>query len=248
MSWRRSRTGSRTLVGSARRRCVARPNGAKISDWRVWSRPTRCGRCSTGRTRQRSPAAGVRGRELKAFDLTLRCRSRCRHLGVWDAGYLVGRVDQGYRVRRYGVAVPGRSGCVGPVSTTASGVVSPGGSAMATFADRTSRAGDPQLHRHCMVAERCAGRWESVALDAGPLHVWAEAAGSVFLNELERSLTDHLGVDWGPDRNGSRELTGSARTVPAVLRAHKDRSAAGGGRRSGFGSRRNGCEPMTMRR
>ena len=43
-----------------------------------------------------------------------------------------------------------------------------------------------------------------VAFDAHPLHVWGKATGTVFLNELERILTERLGVEWGPERNGSR--------------------------------------------
>ena len=83
------------------------------------------------------------------------------------------------------------------------------GWAAATFAHRTSRAGDPQLHRHCIipnVARRPDG--SHAALDAGPMHVWLRAAGSVFQNELQRRLTHQLGVGWGPDRNGTREVTG----------------------------------------
>ena len=102
--------------------------------------------------------------------------------------------------------------------------VATGGFAVATFADRTSRAGDPQLHTHCLipnVVRRADG--EYVAFDANPLHVWAKATGTVFLNELERILTDRLGVEWGPDRNGSRELIGFSREQ---LRAFSKRTTA----------------------
>ena len=86
------------------------------------------------------------------------------------------------------------------------------GFAIATFAHRTSRAGDPQLHTHCLipnVVRRADG--EYVAFDANPLHVWAKAAGTVFLNELERTLSERLGVAWGPERNGCREMVGFTR-------------------------------------
>jgi len=86
------------------------------------------------------------------------------------------------------------------------------GFAIATFAHRTSRAGDPQLHTHCLipnVVRRADG--EYVAFDANPLHVWGKAAGTVFLNELERTMTDQLGVAWGPERNGCREIVGFSR-------------------------------------
>ena len=102
--------------------------------------------------------------------------------------------------------------------------VATGGFAVATFAHRTSRAGDPQLHTHCLipnVVRRADG--QCVAFDANPLHVWAKATGTVFLNELERILTDRLGVEWGPDRNGSRELIGFSREQ---LRAFSKRTTA----------------------
>jgi conjugative relaxase-like TrwC/TraI family protein len=72
------------------------------------------------------------------------------------------------------------------------------GFTVATFAHRTSRAGDPQLHTHCLipnVVRRTDG--ECVALDANPLHTWAKATGTVFLNELERLLTERVGAGVG---------------------------------------------------
>jgi conjugative relaxase-like TrwC/TraI family protein len=102
--------------------------------------------------------------------------------------------------------------------------VATGGFAVATFAHRTSRAGDPQLHTHCLipnVLRREDGK--HVAFDANPLHTWAKATGTVFLNELERLVTERLGVAWGPDRNGSRELVGFTR---AQLRAFSKRTVA----------------------
>ncbi len=98
------------------------------------------------------------------------------------------------------------------------------GFAVATFAHRTSRAGDPQLHTHCLipnVVRRHDGA--CVALDANPLHTWAKATGTVFLNELERLLTERLGVAWGPERNGCRELVGFTREQ---LRAFSKRTVA----------------------
>ena len=83
------------------------------------------------------------------------------------------------------------------------------GLAAATFVHRTSRAGDPQLHTHCVIpnlARRCDG--SHVALDAAPLYEWARAAGCVYQEELRRRLTATLGVAWGPDRNGTREMAG----------------------------------------
>ena len=83
------------------------------------------------------------------------------------------------------------------------------GFAVALFSHRTSRDGDPQLHTHCLIpniVERADGRF--VAVDANPMHVWLKASGTVFQSELQRLLTDRLGVVWGPERNGCRDLIG----------------------------------------
>ena len=83
------------------------------------------------------------------------------------------------------------------------------GWAAATFVHRTSREGDPQLHTHCVIpnlVQRHDRAW--VALDATELYRWAKAAGSVYQEELRRRLTERLGVSWGPDRNGCREMNG----------------------------------------
>jgi conjugative relaxase-like TrwC/TraI family protein len=85
----------------------------------------------------------------------------------------------------------------------------PTGIAAATFVHRTNREGDPQLHTHCVVAN--LGRRPDAtycALDATPLYQWGRAAGSVYQEELRRRLTERLGVEWGPDRHGCREMIG----------------------------------------
>ena len=95
---------------------------------------------------------------------------------------------------------------------------------VAGFVHRTSREGDPQLHTHCLipnVVER-AGDGKVVAFDAGPMFEWARAAGSIYQNHLQRSLTLRLGVEWGPDRHNTRELQGFSR---GQLRAFSKRSA-----------------------
>ncbi len=95
---------------------------------------------------------------------------------------------------------------------------------VAGFVHRTSREGDPQLHTHCLVpnlVQRTSdGRY--VGLDAGPLFEWARAAGSVYQNQLQRSLSLRLGVCWGPDHHNTREIVGFSR---AQLRAFSKRSA-----------------------
>jgi conjugative relaxase-like TrwC/TraI family protein len=100
----------------------------------------------------------------------------------------------------------------------------PTGMAAATFVHRTSREGDPQLHTHSVVANlgrRPDGTY--AALDATPLYEWGKAAGSVYQEELRRRLTEQLGVEWGPNRNGCREMAGFD---PAWLRTFSKRTQA----------------------
>jgi len=97
-------------------------------------------------------------------------------------------------------------------------LVATDGLAVAGFVHRTSRAGDPQVHSHCLtvnLTRRVDGR--VVALDARPLFVWARAAGSVYQAELQRALTTRLGVAWGPDRHGTREIDGFSRNELRVF-------------------------------
>ncbi|MGH8972181.1 MAG: MobF family relaxase, partial [Acidimicrobiia bacterium] len=100
----------------------------------------------------------------------------------------------------------------------------PTGVAAATFVHRTSREGDPQLHTHAVVANlgvRPDGTF--AALDAAPLYEWGKAAGSVYQEELRRRLSERLGVEWGPDRHGCREMAGFK---PGWLRTFSKRTVA----------------------
>jgi conjugative relaxase-like TrwC/TraI family protein len=100
----------------------------------------------------------------------------------------------------------------------------PTGVVAATFVHRTSREGDPQLHSHCVVANlgrRPDGSF--AALDATPLYEWGKAAGSIYQEELRRRLTERLGVEWGPNRNGCREMAGFE---PGWLRTFSKRTQA----------------------
>ena len=93
----------------------------------------------------------------------------------------------------------------------------------AAFRHRTSRAGDPQLHTHVLVANLGRGpdgRWS--ALDGRRLYAHARAASFVYQAVLRSELTRALGLEWLPVRKGIAELVG----VPKpVLRAFSRRRA-----------------------
>jgi conjugative relaxase-like TrwC/TraI family protein len=92
----------------------------------------------------------------------------------------------------------------------------------AAFRHRTSRAGDPQLHTHVLVANvvlGADGRWST--LDGRRIYAHAKTAGYLYEARLRSLLTRELGVAWGPVRNGIADIEGVPRPV---LR----RSAGGG--------------------
>ncbi len=115
------------------------------------------------------------------------------------------------------VAAKGRRGAGGAVSIQGSGFVG------AAFRHRTSRAGDPQLHTHVLIAnlvKGADGRWS--ALDGRAIFQHAKTAGYLYEARLRAELTERLGVAWTPVRNGIADIEG----VPKeVLRAFSRRRA-----------------------
>jgi conjugative relaxase-like TrwC/TraI family protein len=93
----------------------------------------------------------------------------------------------------------------------------------AAFRHRTSRAGDPQLHTHVLVANLgrgLDGRWS--ALDGRRLYAHARTASFVYQAVLRGELTRMLGVEWSPVRKGIAEVVGVPR---AVMKAFSRRRA-----------------------
>jgi conjugative relaxase-like TrwC/TraI family protein len=83
----------------------------------------------------------------------------------------------------------------------------------AGFLHRTSRAGDPLLHTHVLIANAvlAEGRWS--ALDARFLYREARAAQDVYHAVLRAELTRRLGVEWAPVRFGTADVAGFTRTM-----------------------------------
>lgn len=91
----------------------------------------------------------------------------------------------------------------------------------AAFTHRTSRAGDPQLHTHLLVANVAKGldgTWS--APDARLIYGHSRTAGFLYQGALRAGLTRSLGVRFGEVSRGMAELDG----VPkALLRAFSTR-------------------------
>ncbi|HET6916439.1 MAG TPA: MobF family relaxase, partial [Acidimicrobiales bacterium] len=102
----------------------------------------------------------------------------------------------------------------------------------AVFVHRTSRAGDPQLHSHVLVANKVQavsdGRWLSV--DGRELYEVQKAAGMLYKAALRAELTTRLEVAWGEvDGNGGAEITGVPESLIAEFskrRAQVEATAA----------------------
>ena len=80
---------------------------------------------------------------------------------------------------------------------------------------RTSRADDPLLHTHVLVANlghtADDGRWRT--LDARHLYTHAKTAGFLYQAQLRHELSRRLGVRWQPVPNGYADLDGVPREV-----------------------------------
>ncbi|MGI8661940.1 MAG: MobF family relaxase [Acidimicrobiales bacterium] len=84
----------------------------------------------------------------------------------------------------------------------------------AAFDHRTSRAGDPLLHTHVVVANltlTVADTWR--ALDGRPVYDHALSGGHMYQAHVRHLLTDRLGVEWGPVVNGCADVVGVPQAV-----------------------------------
>ena len=79
----------------------------------------------------------------------------------------------------------------------------------AAFTHRSSRAGDPQLHTHVLIANATKGpdgRWSRLYHPA--IYQHAKTAGYIYEAQLRHELSHSLGVKWQEVRNGIAEIEG----------------------------------------
>jgi conjugative relaxase-like TrwC/TraI family protein len=100
----------------------------------------------------------------------------------------------------------------------------------AAYRHRSSRAGDPQLHTHVLVANATIGpdgRWTRLYHPA--LYEQAKTAGYIYESHLRDELTRRLGVRWAEVRNGIAEIEGfSAEELRAFSTRRAEILAAAG--------------------
>jgi conjugative relaxase-like TrwC/TraI family protein len=152
---------------------------------------------------------------VPAFDLVLRpTKSVSLLYGLGDAKVAAQVLDAHHQATELALGyledhVGARRGHGGCDHVAGDGLVAVG------FHHRTSRAGDPLLHTHVIIANRVQGpdgRW--TALDGRDLYRHRLAADAIYRGTYQRALTRSLGVAWAEaDRWGNRELAG----MPADL-------------------------------
>ena len=106
-------------------------------------------------------------------------------------------------------------------------VVEADGIVAGVFRQHTSRALDPQLHSHVVVANRVLaddGRW--LALDARTLKVDQRTLSALYHASLRTELTARLGVEWEVPVNGIAEIAGIDREVLVEFSARTNQVTA----------------------
>ena len=89
-----------------------------------------------------------------------------------------------------------------------------GGLLAGSYLHATSRALDPQLHRHVVIANMAAAPDSPVrALDGTPLWAHAKTAGYLAAAELRHQLSLRLGVTWGAVTHGLADIDGVPRSA-----------------------------------
>ena len=79
----------------------------------------------------------------------------------------------------------------------------------AAYPHRSSRAGDPQLHTHVLIANATLGpdgRWSRLYHPA--LYEHAKTASYIYEAHLRHELTRRLGIEWQPVRKGLADVEG----------------------------------------
>jgi conjugative relaxase-like TrwC/TraI family protein len=156
-----------------------------------------------------------RGRQVAGYDLTFRAPksvSILACLGDPETARAVTAAHEAAVDATFGYveqhAARSRTGTAGVNQIEVDGLVA------SAFRHRTSRAGDPHLHTHVLVAnvgQGADGVWRT--LDGRWLYLHAKTAGYLYEAHLRHELTQRLGVEWEPVKNGIADVAGIDRSV-----------------------------------
>jgi conjugative relaxase-like TrwC/TraI family protein len=156
-----------------------------------------------------------RGQRVLAFDLTFRAPKSVSILWALG-GQTVSRTVRESHAHALDAALEylERHAAIARRGAGGQQLVRGNGFIAAVFPHRTSRAGDPLLHSHALVANLTRGpdgRW--TALDGRALYAHAKTAGYLYQAVLRHQLTRQLGVTWERVHNGVADLAGIPRPV-----------------------------------
>lgn len=159
----------------------------------------------------------LRHREVTvlAFDVAFRPAKGVSLLWGLGGPDLAGQVEAGHTVAVQAAveyleqhAAVARRGAAGREQVAGDGLL------VVAFRHRTSRAGDPLLHDHVLVANLTRGpdgQW--TALDGRGIYQHLKTARYLYHAVLRAELTRRLGVKWGPVNYGMADVEGIPREV-----------------------------------
>jgi conjugative relaxase-like TrwC/TraI family protein len=155
--------------------------------------------------------------KLPGLDFTFRAPKSISILyGLGEAGTVTGEVVAAHEAAvDAAVGYLERQVCLSRRRTDGVQHQVPGdGFVAAGFRHQTSRAGDPTLHTHVLIANMTRmpdGRWG--ALHSPPMFHHAKTAGFLYQAQLRCELTRRLGVEWEPVTNGYADVAGIPREL-----------------------------------
>jgi conjugative relaxase-like TrwC/TraI family protein len=149
------------------------------------------------------------GRKVLGFDLTFSAPKSVSVLfGIADEEVSAAVRDSHDEAVRQALGYMERHACWTRRGTDGVQRLQGEGLTVATFRHRTSRAGDPQLHTHAVVANRTIAEGRATALDGQALYAHARTAGFLYQAALRAQLVERVGVAWGPVERGTAEIEG----------------------------------------
>jgi Ti-type conjugative transfer relaxase TraA len=160
------------------------------------------------------PLGRTSHRSVHGFDLTFRAPKSVSLLyGIGDPSVSAAAREAHDDAVREALGYLEREACWTRRGTGGTEHLRGDGFVAAAFRHRTSRAGDPTLHTHVVLANvtHADGRWS--ALDSRQLYRHAKTAGYLYQAALRAHLSVSLGVSWEVVHHGTADITGVPRRV-----------------------------------
>lgn len=151
------------------------------------------------------------GREpVPGFDLTFSAPKSVSLTWALGGHPVSSQVTEAHRIAvREALSYLERSACWVRRGAGGSQFLQGAGFLAAAYTHRSSRAGDPQLHTHVLIANATLGpdgRWSRLYHPA--LYEHAKTASYIYEAHLRWELTMRLGVEWGPVVKGIADIRG----------------------------------------